>query len=243
MPFSFQLLVEFFFPGLILLTSFSLTVGLVLPAQAAKMVGSFHSSSASIQVICVFVCGLVCYFLGAVINGVSNKFIRVGMAAFRRNMIRRKLGLRPDQTVDDLPEKEKRAVTLLLPTLKSHNEDDKLNELYAAARTFSAISSDRAGKLMDYHWALVRLSRATLLPLAVLALVFLLRWIIMSRAGTEAIGFLGVAILLALTFANYRYREKFLVYTALDLFFLTANSKMGKGAADTLIKRTWRQKS
>src|SRR3972149_1702850 len=148
MPFSFQLLVEFFFPGLILLSSFFLTVDLLLPAEAAKVTTIFESShSATLQVIFVFASGLICYFLGAVINGVSNKFIRIGMATFRRGMIRHKLGLKPDGTLDDLPQKERQAIEILLPTLKSKNPDDKLNEVYAAARTFSAISSDRAGKL------------------------------------------------------------------------------------------------
>ena len=125
MPFSFQLLVEFFFPGLILLSSFFLTVDLLLPAQVAKVTTSFESCSATLQIILVFVFGLISYFLGAVINGVSNKFIRIGMATFRRGMIRRKLGIEPHGTLEDLPEKEKQAVKLLLPQKISLLSSDK----------------------------------------------------------------------------------------------------------------------
>lgn len=224
MPFSFQLLVEFFFPGLILLTSFFMLVHLLLPTHMRTAVASFQSSSPTLQVLWVFVCGLLCYFLGAVINGVSNKFIRVWMAKYRRRMIRRKLGLKPGQTLDLLPDKEKRAITLLLPTPKAKNyddkkEDDELNELYAAARTFNAVSSERAGKLMDYHWALVRLSRATLLPLGLLTAVFLFRWLAHCFSAMDALGFLSGAFLFVLTLVNYRYREKFLVYVTFDMFF------------------------
>ena len=224
MPFSFQLLVEFFFPGPILLVSSLLTLDLLLPTQGAEWASSFESCTATLQLILALIAGLISYFFGAIINGVTNKFIRIGMAGFRRSMIRRKLGLGPQGTLDDLPDRERRAVESLVPTLKSCSEDDKLNEVYAAARTYSAISSDRAGKLIDYHWALVRLSRATLLPLGLLASVFLLRWIAKSFAATDAVGFLAATVFLALTFVNYRYREKFLVYTTFDLFFLSANA-------------------
>jgi hypothetical protein len=93
------------------------------------------------------------------------------------------------------------AVILLLPTFKSQNCDDKLNEFYAAARTFAVVSSDRAGKLMDYHWTLVRLSRATLLPLGLLSLVFFIRWLSACFSSEEAVGFF-----LCYRFAGYYIR-------------------------------------
>jgi len=49
-----------------------------------------------------------------------------------------------------------------------------------------------------------------------------------SDAAAEAIGFFATVVLLALTFVNYKYREKFLVYTTFDLFFLSANAMYGK---------------
>jgi len=225
MPFSFQLLVEFFFPGLIVFGSFLLTVDLILPAHASKAMAGFATCSATLQVMATFVLGLVCYFLGAVINGVSNRFIRIGMAPFRCSMIRRKLGLKHNEGISDLSKKDRQAreaIEALLPAIKSDNMDDQLNEVYAAARTFSAISSDRAGKLIDYHWSLVRLSRATLLPLGFLTVVFFIRCLAKSLVATEGVGLFSAVLLLGLTLVNYKYREKFLVYTTFDLFFLSA---------------------
>lgn len=218
MPFSFHLVVEFFFPGLILLTAFWLSVDLAFPSDVSEFALALRSSSATAQAISVLISGLVCYFLGAVINGVSNRFIRLAMEGFRQKMIRQKLGLEAGQALSNLPKEEQDAIARMLPVPKS---DNRLNEVYAAARSYSATSSDRAGKLIDYHWSLVRLSRAALLPLVALAIVFVVRWVI-SHEASGAIGALTTTLLVFLTVLNYRYREKFLVYTAFDLFFISA---------------------
>ncbi len=228
MPFSFQLLVEFFFPGLILFCSFFLFVDGLFPKDFANMIVFLESRSSTTLLILAFSFGLVCYFLGAVINGVSNIVIRVQMSKYRRKMIRRKLGLPPKGTINDLDSDAKHAIEQVLPRFKSKDPSDQLNEVYAAARTFSSVGSERAGKIIDYHWTLVRLSRATLLPLIVLAIVFLIRFVSQSFSGWNFLGFMVSAILFLLTWVNYRYREKFLIYTVFDTFFVTIRSQLQK---------------
>jgi hypothetical protein len=225
MPFSFQLLVEFFFPGLIVYCAVVLCLDLIYPGRIEAVARYSESTPSAILIILVFVSGLCCYFLGAIINGVSNRAIRVWMSTYRRSIIRRKLGLGSSASVEDLSDEERETIARQLPRLKSQDQGDRLNELYASARTFGAISSERAGKIIDYHWSLVRLSRATLLPLVLLSVVLLVRSFCHAFSLAQLLAFLGCVLLFFLTLVNYRYREKFLIYTVFDTFFLSARSR------------------
>lgn len=219
MPFSFPLLVEFFFPGLILFCAGCLAIDILIPAEIA-LAGAMLTTKDNL-VVAVFVIGLVCYYLGTAINAVSNTVIRLRMADYRRAIIRRKLGLESEQSIDDLSDADRRLIQEHLPRLKSTNTGDRLNEFYAAARTFCSLQSDRTAKTIDYHWSLMRLARAALLPLGLLALVLLVRSIIHHSTANTA-GFVLATVILAITFQAYRYREKFLIYTVFDTFFESA---------------------
>ncbi len=219
MPFSFPLLVEFFFPGLIVFCAIALFLELLFPAELAGTVSLVTSGSSGNVLALLLIAGLLCYFLGSTMNAVSNQVIRVWMAQYRRRMIRRKLGLSSEETVDHLEDAETGLIHKRLPRMKSKDPNDKLNELYAAARTFCSLHSDRTARTIDYHWALMRLSRAALLPLVVLTCVFLVRSIVDTAHFANAVGFVLGSIQLAVTFSSYRYREKFLIYTVFDTFF------------------------
>lgn len=223
MPFSFQLLVEFVFPGLILFCAFVLSIDYIFPAEVNAFYASLVSGKSTNVAAVVFIAGLVCYFFGTTINAVSNRLIRIWGARYRRKMIRRKLGLGDNATFKDIDCKERQLYDRYLPTLKSEDDsDDKFNELYAAARTFCSLHSDRTVKAIDYHWSQVRLSRATLLPLALLTAVFLIRALIHDALTVNILGFGLGLFLFVLTLITYRYREKFLVYTVFNVFFGSA---------------------
>jgi len=184
-------------------------VDLIFPGTIATLTDFAKSTSATILVILVFLFGLLCYFLGTIFNGVSNKVIRVWMSNYRRAMISRKLGLPSKGSFTDLQNNQKTVINRFLPKLKSKNPGDKLNELYAVAKTYSAISSELSRSLIDYHWALVRLSRATLLPLLLLTIVLFIRAFIPQISLIYLFAFSSCCLLFFLTFINYRYREKF----------------------------------
>ncbi|NBB81562.1 MAG: hypothetical protein GVY36_19335 [Verrucomicrobia bacterium] len=224
MPFSFPLLVEFFFPGLIAFCAVAFLLELLFANDVATIVAVITSGDSGNVIAVLLIAGLVCYFLGATMNAVSNRVIRVQMAKYRRRMIRRKLGLEPDRAVDNLDPAELQIISDYLPRLNSKDVGDKLNELYAAARTFCSLYSDRTSKTIDYHWSLMRLSRAALLPLMILAFVFLVRSFAHHAHLANAIAFVLTGIQLAVTFGSYCYREKFLIYTVFDTFFESAMS-------------------
>jgi hypothetical protein len=150
-------------------------------------------------------------------------------------MIRQKLGLKAPQALEALPTYEKGIIDTYLPKQKSPKDEDKLNEVYAAARIYVSIYSDRCGKIVDYHWGLVRLSRATLMPLVILAVVFLIRVLRYFFSVLDLIGLFSSSLLFVLTLINYRYREKFLVYTVFDAFFLS--TKWGSEHKSKYVKR------
>ena len=218
MPFSFTLLVEFLFPGLIAFCGLALIVERVFPSNVSSVVAAVESGGSASAAV-MLVVGLTSYFLGTTLNSVSNGIIRKIMAGYRRSMIRRKLGLGPRETIDDLNEVEQTLILSHLRKVKSSDEGEKLNEVYAAARTFCSLHSDRTANTIAYHWSLMRLSRAASLPLLLLGLAFLGRAFVQSNRQVEVAGFLLSAIQLLITFLSYRYREKFLIYTVFDTFF------------------------
>ena len=222
MPFSFQLHIEFFLPGMVLFCSFALLAELFYRAEITATLAFLASGPATSVILVVFVIGLGCYFLGTVANAVGNRLIRVLMAGYRRRIIRRKLALQMGQSIEALPESERAIISSLLPRVRSQSADDKLNEVYAAARSFCSLWSERSAKAIDYHWALVRLARATLLPIVFLNVVFLVRFISHTAHAANGLGLLVSFVLLALTFMTYRYREKFLIYTVFDILFLSS---------------------
>jgi len=71
---------------------------------------------------------------------------------------------------------------------------------------------------------LVRLSRATLLPLLLLTIVLFIRAFIPQISLIYLFAFSSCCLLFFLTFINYRYREKFLIYTVFDTLFLSFKS-------------------
>jgi hypothetical protein len=198
---------------------------LIFPFPVANAVAALGSGSSGSVGVVWLTAGLICYFLGATTNAVSNRLIRTWMAGYRRRMIRRKLGLSPNETVDDLHADEQKLISVHLPDQKSKDTGDKLNELYAASRTFCSLFSDRSARAIDYHWSLMRLSRASLLPLMVLAGVCAIRLGFHHARLANVTGVSLALVLLGLTFSSYIYREKFLIYTVFDTFFESAKSE------------------
>ena len=224
MPFSFKLMIEFFLPGIIILNSFFLVVDL----QITNILELFNKNSITLQIFFISLYILLCYFLGIIINGCSNLFIRKWITKFRIVMIKRKLNLKNDERIDKLDKKKEQIILEVFPEITLTNNEDKFKEIYAAARTFSEISSDRSGKIMDYHRSLVRLSRATILPLGILFFIFLFRWLFFSHSSIDFVGFISTLFVFWFTVINYRYREKFLIYTTFDIFFLMVKNFKNK---------------
>lgn len=230
MPFSFQLLLEFFLPGMVLCCAGALLLDLAYADEIAAAMKFLVSGPSAGVAVAVFGVGLICYFLGTVANAVSNRVIRILLAGYRRKLIRRKLGLGCQQGPGDLPNREKQILEQFLPPLRCGGED-ALNELYAAARSFCSLWSERTARAIDYHWSLVRLARATLLPLMLLAVVFLLRLTLATSWLFNAMGLVVSTLLLGLTCVTYSYREKFLIYTVFDVFFVSAKQAQGSRVA------------
>lgn len=104
-------------------------------------------------------------------------------------MIRKKLKLENVQALDDLEEVHFLIIQKIMPPLvKNENEEDQLTkkdelkkekdqlkEIYAAARNYCSVQSDRTAQVVSYHWGLLRLARATLLPLLLLGIVLSIR--------------------------------------------------------------------
>ena len=220
MPFNFQLLVEFFFSGLITLVSILLLFGIIDPTKTQELIDLFYSASSGQLVFFVFIGGLISYYLGTVVNATSNKIIREFLSGYRIKMIRRKLGLNKMDTLVDLDEDRKSLIDKILP--KQVNESkDQLKEFYTAARNYCGTHSEQTSHMVSYHWGLLRLSRATILPLILFCIVVSIR-LFMAGNLIEELFFLGVGfVALILTIVSYRYREKFLIYTVFDIFFIS----------------------
>ena len=230
MPFNFQLLVEFFFSGLITLVSILLLFGIIDPEKTKELTDTFKLASSGQLVFIVFIGGLVSYYLGTVVNALSNKIIREFFSGYRIKMIRRKLGIQKSEKgeVQNLNNIEKEKLSLieeLLPGFATKNEKDKLKELYTAARNYCGIHSEETSRMISYHWGLLRLSRATILPLILLCIILLICLFVPGNTTEELFALVVVIVALILTIISYSYREKFLIYTVFDIFFISQKNQ------------------
>ncbi len=233
MPFNFQLLIEFFFSGVITLVSILLLFGIIDPSKAKELIDIFKSTSSGELVFIVFIGGLISYYLGTVVNALSNKIIRNSFSGYRVKMIRRKLGLLKSEKLEvkDFTKIEKERLSIikiLLPDFATKNEEDKLKELYTAARNYCGIHSESTSRMISYHWGLLRLSRATILPLILLFIVLITSILFPENRKEELFSLIVVGFALVLTIISYRYREKFLIYTVFDIFFISQKKDKNK---------------
>lgn len=178
----------------------------------------------------LFVSGLVSYFLGCVSNAVSNTLMRNTFGrSFRLSVLREKLKLGEKDDISAVHQSESAVIKALLPRQRKCG-DDSLSEFFAAARTFCSLHAS-AARVIEYHWSQFRLARAMLLPLALLFAVTAVDcWWSSQSIAAPAI----VACLLVATFLTYRYREKFLIYTVIDAFFVAGKPLLArsKGRAE-----------
>ena len=252
MPFNFQLLVEFFFSGVITFISILLLFDVIEPSKAKDLTEIFNSSGKLL--FTVFISGLVSYYIGTVVNALSNKIIREFFSGYRIRMIRRKLGLlieeRPTErenllrklikkaiiliksrkdkkpkykfkTLSELEEDRCNLIRKLIPSQITGKEEDKLKEIYTAVRNYCGIHSKETNQMISYHWGLLRLSRATILPLFLLCLVLTIRLVFPGNNIEEFFTLVVGAVVLIATIFSYSYREKFLIYTVFDIFFIS----------------------
>jgi len=229
MPFNSQLLIEFFFSGLITLVSILLLFGVFDPIKAKDLLDMFKVASPTQILLIVFISGLISYYLGTVVNALSNKIIRERFTGYRLKMIRRKLGLQKPKkaeikNLDEIEIERLALIKKLLPVFATNKEEDKLKELYTAARNFCGIYSEQTSHMVSYHWGLLRLSRATILPLLLLCVVLMIRLVFLKFNTVELFSLGFVIAALALTLISYLYREKFLIYTVFDIFFISQKS-------------------
>ena len=249
MPFKFQLLVEFFFSGVITLLSILLLFGIIDPTKTKELVDIFKLDSSGQLVFIVFIGGLVSYYIGTVVNALSNKIIREFFSGYRIRMIRRKLGLLIEEqpikrinllkrltiivlsiklkkeykfkTLSELEKDRNDLIKELIPSQVTGKEEDKLKEIYTAVRNYCGIHSEHTNQMISYHWGLLRLSRATILPLFLLCLVLMIRLFVPGNNIEESFSLVIGAIVFVSTIFSYSYREKFLIYTVFDIFFIS----------------------
>lgn len=275
MPFNFQLLIEFFFSGVITLVSILLLYGVIDPVKTKELLKLLDPIHTNVQIaFLVFIGGLISYYLGTVVNALSNKIIREFFSGYRIKMIRRKLGISQIETKEsEEPKKSglgkilfiikqmfmnKKYGNVVYPKIenidnerlsyiqdilpkqiakentvgrkKNENkfENDGLKELYTAVRNYCGINSDHTTRMVSYHWGLLRLSRATILPLILLLLVLIIHLFIAGNETLELFSIGVVVTAIVLTIISYRYREKFLIYTVFDIFFISQKSSKAK---------------
>lgn len=139
-------------------------------------------------------------------------------------LILKKSKSRKQTRIKELTELEKNRKELLeklVPTQVTELKKDQLKEIYTAARNYCGIYSEQTSKMVSYHWGLLRLSRATIFPLILFCAVIIIRLFIFGNLQGELFLLSIGSAALILTIISYRYREKFLIYTVFDIFFIS----------------------